>query len=84
MRMTIIAAAIWIASMGPPAFTQSPSTGTPPSSAQVQQLQEQLTKMQAEMGQVQQSQQAENLPAPQREALQQHIFGLWEERQILL
>lgn len=58
----------------PAAFAQQQATaGASPSAAQVQQLRQELSKMQAETDAMQKSMQAGNIPLQQLQTIQQHM-----------
>lgn len=64
------------------AFAQQPAESAPPSAAQVQQIQKQLSEMQTEMDAMQKSMQAGNIPPEQLQTMQQHMARMrtyWQQ-----
>ena len=72
--LSVVILAASILAFGVRTFAQQqPATGNPANAAQVQQLQEQLAKMQTEMDAMQKSMQTANLPPEQLQTMRQHM-----------
>ena len=85
-KLLLLILTAWIFAFSASSFAQQqPTTGAHPSAAQVQQLQEQLAKMQTEMDAMQESIQAGNIPPEQLRTMQQHMarmYSYWQQMHI--